>query len=375
MPERQSVSGNSFHRFVLGCGGTGGHIFPALAIAQQLQKLGHQTVFIGNRGGMEEKLVDGEGHTFHGIRVQKLYRNLSLDNLLFPYFLVSSTLACFKLLRQTKPSAVICTGGFVSGPVGIAAVLRRIPLYFHESNSYPGITTKYLARFTRIIFTGFAGTAQHLRQANVREIGIPLPQKEQLLPEVGLSDIGLEESRPTLLITGGSQGSQAINSAVASALPRLQERGWQIIWQTGQAGYDEYSARFGDLSGVHIFAFSPQLKSLYKLAGVAVTRAGAMTIAELIENRLPAVLIPLPTAAENHQHYNALDLQHRGMAILLKQSELNGETLVQKVTQVWADHAGHVNKLGQLPHNTAAEDIAREILHDLDKEHKHAGKN
>ncbi|MBP7205529.1 MAG: undecaprenyldiphospho-muramoylpentapeptide beta-N-acetylglucosaminyltransferase, partial [Candidatus Cloacimonetes bacterium] len=143
----------------------------------------------------------------------------------------------------------------------------------------------------------------------------------------------------------------------------------------GQAGYDEYSAKFGDLSGVHIFAFSPQLKSLYKLAGVAVTRAGAMTIAELIENRLPAVLIPLPTAAENHQHYNALDLQHRGMAILLKQSELNGETLVQKVTQVWADHAGHVNKLGQLPHNTAAEDIAREILHDLDKEHKHAGKN
>ncbi len=375
MAERQSVVGRGVHRFVLGCGGTGGHIFPALAIAQQLEKLGHQTVFIGNRGGMEETLVQAEGHTFHGIKVQKLYRKLSLDNLLFPFFLVSSTLACIKLLRQTKPSAVICTGGFVSGPVGIAAALLRIPLYFHESNSYPGITTRYLARFTRFIYTGFSGTARHLPRSNVREIGIPLPQKEQLLPELGMTDIGLEESRPTLLITGGSQGSQAINSAVASALPHLRERGWQFIWQTGQPGYDEYSSRFGDLSGVYIFAFSPQLKSFYKLAGVAVTRAGAMTIAELIENRLPAILIPLPNAAENHQHFNALDLQHKGLALLLKQSELNGETLVQKVTQVWAEHAGFMSRLAKLPQNTAAENIAREILHDLDKEQTHAGKN
>lgn len=165
--------------FVLGCGGTGGHIYPAIAIAQQLQKLGHKAVFIGNCGGMEETVIAGEGYSFYGIHVQKLYRKFSLANLRFPFLLVSSTFSCLRLLRKIRPEAVISTGGFVSGPVGIAAVLLRIPLYFNECNSYPGITTKHLARYTRIIFTGFDNTAKYLPKAKVRKIGIPLPQRDE----------------------------------------------------------------------------------------------------------------------------------------------------------------------------------------------------
>jgi UDP-N-acetylglucosamine--N-acetylmuramyl-(pentapeptide) pyrophosphoryl-undecaprenol N-acetylglucosamine transferase len=361
--------------FVLGCGGTGGHIFPAIAIAQQLQKLGHHTLFIGNRRGMEETLLTAEGYPFHGIRVQKLYRKLSLANLLFPFLLVSSTFACVRVLRKTRPAAVICTGGFVSGPVGIAAALLRLPLYFHECNSYPGITTKYLARYTRVVFTGFSGTAKYLPKAKVCTIGIPLPKREDLPQTFSAAEFGLTEDKPVLLVTGGSQGSLAINKAVADALPYLTQQGWQIVWQTGKTGYDEFAACFKNIAGVYIFAFSPQLKDFYKLARVAVTRAGAMTITELVENRLPAVLIPLPTAAENHQHYNALEQQQKGLALLLKQSQLSGDTLAEAVFKVDKEHAAYLLNLNQTPLNTAAEDIAREILSDLNKEQNNAGKN
>ncbi|MCB5247669.1 MAG: undecaprenyldiphospho-muramoylpentapeptide beta-N-acetylglucosaminyltransferase [Candidatus Cloacimonetes bacterium] len=366
---------NSCLSFVLGCGGTGGHIYPAIAIAQQLQQLGHKVSFIGNRGGMEETLITGQGYAFKGIRVQKLYRRLSLANLLFPFLLVSSTLACLRLLHQNKAGAVICTGGFVSGPIGIAAALLRIPLYLHESNSYPGITTKYLARHSRFVFTGFSDTAKHLPRANIRELGIPLAQAENLPHDATIEEISLDGSKPILLVTGGSQGSLAINSTVAAALPRLLELGWQVIWQTGQAGYEEFAARFSGHAGIYVFAFSPQLKNYYQLARVAVTRAGAMTIAELIENRLPAVLIPLPTAAENHQHYNALEQQRKGQALLLRQSELTGDKLVEAISQVGKNHPSYLEKLEQAPPNTAAEDIAREILTDLNKEQHNAGKN
>ncbi len=370
-----ALNKNGTLRFVLGCGGTGGHIFPAIAIAQQLEQLGHQTSFIGNRGGMEQTLIAAEGYPFNGIHVQKLYRKLSPANLLFPIFLASSTLACLRVLRRIKPTAVICTGGFVSGPVGIAAALLRIPLYFHESNSYPGITTKYLAKYTRIVFTGFSGTAKYLPQTEVRAIGIPLPRKLDLPQTISPAEIGLDADRPILLVTGGSQGSLALNTAVAEALPRLTELGWQIIWQTGQTGYAEFSARFKHLTSVYLFAFSPQLKDFYKIAKVAVARAGAMTITELTENRLPAVLVPLPTAAENHQHYNALEQQRKGLALLLRQSDLNGETLIQAITRVENDHAEYLNNLRQTPPNTAAADVAREILSDLNKEQHNAGEN
>ncbi len=373
--KQDTVKKNGKLNFVLGCGGTGGHIYPALAIAQQLQSSGHHLTFIGNRGGMEETLIPQAGHQFVGIRMRKLYRKLSLANLLLPFFLVSSTIVCLRVLRRTKADAVICTGGFVSGPVGIAAALRKIPLYFHECNSYPGLTTRHLAKHARIVFTGFSGTAKHLPQARVREIGIPLLQKQEQPQTVMAGDLHLESSKPILLVTGGSQGSLAINNAVASALPGLLELGWQLIWQTGQTGHAEFSRRFPDSAGVHIFAFSPQLKEYYKLARVAVTRAGAMTITELMENHLPALLIPLPTAAENHQHYNALEQQNKGLALLLEQNGLTGETLLEAVTKLNAEHDKYLNNLRNLPRNTAAGDIAREILNDLCKEQQNAGKD
>ncbi|MCB5224363.1 MAG: undecaprenyldiphospho-muramoylpentapeptide beta-N-acetylglucosaminyltransferase [Candidatus Cloacimonadaceae bacterium] len=362
-------------RFIFGAGGTGGHIYPAIAIAQRLRQQGHEIIFIGNKGGMEENLVPREGFEIRLIRVQKLHRGFKLSNLLLPFMLVSSTLSCLRLMRSQKPKAVFCTGGFVSGPVGLAAVMLKIPLYFHESNSLPGITTRHLAKKTRIIFTGFASAAKHLPPGKAKQIGIPLPIQEEKSQAATAEELGFDPQKKILLITGGSQGSQAINASVAAALPHLQQDGWQLIWQTGKTGFDEYSKRFQDAKGVHIFAFSPKLKDFYRLAQVAITRAGALTIAELTQNQLPAILIPLPSAAENHQHHNALDQQARGVALLLPQKDLNAQILSKAVERVYRERHTYLENLSKLPPNTAAQDIADAIIADLNKEKTHAGKN
>lgn len=362
-------------RFFFGAGGTGGHIYPAIAVAKRLRNEGHEIVFIGNRGGMEENLVPSEGFQIRLIRVQKLHRGFKLSNLLLPFMLLGSTLSCLRMMRSFKPNAVFCTGGFVSGPVGIAAAILKIPLYFHESNSFPGITTRHLAKKTRIIFTGFASASKYLPKEKTRFIGIPLLQKKEESRTVSAEELGLESGKKTLLITGGSQGSQAINSSVAAALPQLLKDGWQLIWQTGKTGFKEYSRQFKEAKGVHIFDFSPKLKDFYRLAQLAVTRAGAITIAELTENRLPAILVPLPTAAENHQHHNALDQQSRGVALLLPQKDLDSISLTKAVQRVYSEREIYLQNLSKLPPNTAAQDTADAIIADLNKENTHAGKN
>ncbi|MBW6513897.1 MAG: undecaprenyldiphospho-muramoylpentapeptide beta-N-acetylglucosaminyltransferase [Candidatus Syntrophosphaera sp.] len=362
-------------RFVIGCGGTGGHIYPGIALARELSLKGAEILFIGNRKGMEDSLVRNEGFDFSGIRVQKLYRSLSLSNLLFPFLLLSSTLSSLRIMRQFRPDGVICTGGFVSGPVALAAIILRLPLYFHESNSFPGLTTRWLAKYTRITFISFAKTAQRLRKTKTLNLGIPLAERKTAEEVTDPSKLGLDPAKPILLVTGGSQGSQAINAAVAGALPQILANGLQLIWQTGKSCYKEYSGKFSNQPGVFLFDFSPLLASYYKLAKLALTRAGAMTLSELETNRLPAILVPLPSAAENHQYYNALVQQERGLAILLKQSDLTPQNLLDAIHGILEKHAGYIFRLGQLAPNTASSDITRAILNDLDKENNHAWEN
>ncbi len=360
-------------KFVIGCGGTGGHIVPALALAAELRRLGHETLFIGNADGMESRLVAAEGFPFQGIHVQKLYRQLSLSNLLFPLRLISSTIKSVSVIGKYRPDGVICTGGFVSGPVALGAVLRRIPLYFHESNSYPGLTTRYLARRTRITFISFAGAANYLKGANLLKLGVPLPAKPEREMSCDLAELGLDPAKPAILITGGSQGSQAINAAVDGALTTLLGKGFQLIWQTGKSGFATYSARHKDRGGIYLFDFSPKLPAYYGCAVLAVTRAGAMTLAELEQNALPAILVPLPTAAENHQHHNALEQRQRGLAELLPQADLSPQNLINTIETVYANLDKYRSRLRELPPNTATGDITQAILANLKQEKINAG--
>ena len=359
-------------KIVFGCGGTGGHIYPALALASQFNQSGHTCLFIGNKGGMEAALVKGEGYPFHRIKVQKLSRALHPSLLVFPFRLIASILSCYRYYGKSRPDAVICTGGFVSGPVAIAAVLRQVPLFFRESNSLPGITTKYLARYTRLTFVSWEAAKAHLKGAPVQTAGIPLMPRDSQGRKPDLSALSLDPAKPVILISGGSQGSLMINRAVDQALDRILANGWQLIWQTGKSGFVEISSRHRGKAGIHLFDFSPLLPLFYQVAALAVTRAGAMTIAEQEDNRVPAILIPLPGAAENHQYFNAVEQQRKGVAVCLEQKDLNPDSLIAAIGEVLTHRDTYLRKLERIPPNTASADIRDTIISILSKEINHA---
>lgn len=345
-------------RFAMGAGGTGGHIVPALALAKELSMQGHECIFIGNAHSMEERMAMQAGIPFHRIKVQKLYRSFKPDNLLFPIHLISSIFHSIRILKEGKIDGVITTGGFVAGPVAIAAILLKLPCFLHESNSYPGLTTRHLAKRLSRLYISFEDARKYLPGVKAFNYGIPIQKKEHKRPDLGL--YGLDESRPCLLITGGSQGSLAINSAISTILDILITDGWQILWQTGGTTYRKFHAKHHATQGVHLFDFSPDLASMMLRADLAITRAGAMTIAELESAALPAVLIPLPTAAENHQYYNALAQKQKGVAELIPQKDLSPQNLLSTIKTM--DREAMRSRLLALPVNSAAEMIVKDIL-------------
>lgn len=344
-------------KFAFGAGGTGGHIIPAIAMANELKRLGHECIFIGNSKSMEERLAQDAGYPFFPIKVQKLYRKFTLANMMLPYFLAGSVLSSRKWLRDCD--GVITTGGFVAGPVAIAGIMRKLPTFLHESNSYPGITTKYLARRLTRIYISFEDTRKYLPLNKLRNLGIPIVKRKQQ-KEFSLSSIGLTEAKKTLLVTGGSQGSLAINEAIATIVSVLVNQDWQVIWQTGAHSYQRFATLFKDSPEVHIFDFSAHLAEMMQHVSLAITRAGALTIAELEAAKLPAILIPLPSAAENHQYYNALAQKNKGIATLLQQTELSPQTLLMEISTV--EHWFNPKAMQALPENNAAQDIINDIL-------------
>ncbi|HOH46711.1 MAG TPA: UDP-N-acetylglucosamine--N-acetylmuramyl-(pentapeptide) pyrophosphoryl-undecaprenol N-acetylglucosamine transferase [Candidatus Cloacimonadota bacterium] len=348
--------------FIIAGGGSGGHISPALAIADQLMLKGHTISYIGNTNSMEEKLVKAEGLEFLPINVQKLYRKITLAHLRFPGMLIRSIRTCMKYLEQTRATAVICTGGYISGPIAIAAILKKVDLYFWDGNSYPGLTTRYLAKRMKVVFTAFDAASQYLKGANCRNLWIPLRKKPVIKEAIKLDLPGISGENPLLLITGGSQGSMAINEAVAGSLERLLAAGFEILWQAGKIGFSKYKAQYGSTPGLYLFEFTTQMSEMMQAANLAVSRAGALSIAELQEYHVPTILVPLPTAAENHQYFNAKEQQKRGLAMLLEQSKLNSSSLYKAILALWDHRENFMKQFSTIAANTSAEDIADYIL-------------
>lgn len=235
-------------------------------------------------------------------------------------------------------------------------------LYFWDGNSYPGLTTRYLARRIKVIFTAFDAAAQYLKGAKCQNLWIPLRNKTLQQGTAKLDLPGISGEKPILLITGGSQGSMAINEAMAGSVERLLAAGFDILWQAGKLGYSRYQSRFSNLSGLYIFEFTSQMQEMMQAANLAISRAGALSIAELQEYRVPAILIPLPTAAENHQFFNAKEQQKRGLAMLLEQGKLNSSSLFKAVQALWDHHDHFMRQFSTILPNSSAEDIANHIL-------------
>ena len=322
--------------YVFAGGGTGGHLYPALAIAAEIRKAvpGSRICFIGTKGKIEERVVPAEGYEFRTLWISGLRRSLSPGNLLVPLKAVVSVIQAWKHLRELKPRAVVGTGGYVSGPALLAASMMGIPTLIHEQNSVPGETTKFLAKRADEVHVSFGETLK-LLPASARAFLSGNPTRGSLAnaDRAGaLEFFGMDprDTRKVLLVSGGSLGARSVNSAVLDNLGPIAALGLRVIWQTGQADAERVAAAVKGRPAGEIWtgAFIDRMDLAYGAADLALCRAGATTIAELTRLGKPAALVPYPLAAADHQTLNARAMERAGAAVVIADGEA-GKTLAE----------------------------------------------
>jgi len=329
-------------RVILTGGGTGGHIYPALAIAKGLLARDAETqiLYVGIRDGMEARLVPEAGIKFAGISGKGLPRRLSLDTIKVIGKSVKALWETKKLLHQFHPDLVVGTGGYVSGPVVLTAALFNIPTLLHEQNALPGITNRILARVVRRVMVTFPESMERFSVKKKLElVGLPVrPEIGHVSREVGAKYFKLRSDRVTLLVTGGSRGARTLNQAMIEVLAHLAQRSdIQVIWATGKTTYTE------TIEGLkkrtiswerpewRVLDYLKDMPEALACADIFIGRAGAASLAELMVAGIPSLLIPYPYAAENHQEHNAQALVQAGAAKIILDSELDGERLWKEV--------------------------------------------
>lgn len=329
-------------KVVLAGGGTGGHVFPALALARELQARDVEIVMVGTERGVERSIFLREGFPFATIRVEGLKGMTAWRQARSFALLPKALLQALALLRRHRPQVVVGMGGYGAGPVSLAAVLRRIPLLLHEQNLYPGLTNRILARMADVVAVSFEETQDFLRR-RVVVTGNPV-RREVLEGErrKGLEAFGLDPLKATLLVFGGSQGAHRINLAVGEALPHLRPlRGrLQFLHATGERDHRETEERYQRWGGTaRVFPFIEDMASAYAAADLVICRAGATTAAELTALGKPALLIPYPFAANDHQRKNAEALVKAGGCRMLLDRDLSGHRLAIELQELLDDPA------------------------------------
>lgn len=353
---------------MLAGGGTGGHLYPALAIADEIKKLAptSKILFVGTKDKIEARVVPQRGYDFRTIWISGFHRRLTLNNLLIPAKVVVACVQSFFLIKHRKPDLVVGTGGYVCGPVLSVALWLGIPILVHESNSYPGITTRLLAHRATKVLVAFDETKRWLkRKDNVERVGTPTRSELGKAERAEALDFfALDPTKKIVLVFGGSLGAPSINNAMVNLLDELQRNNVQLIWQTGQSDFERIRTMVGKKNIGWIGPYIDRMDYAYAAADVVVCRSGALTIAELTRVGLPAILVPYPHAAADHQTANARTLVEAGAAIMVKDAELHvrlGRELTQLLMndELRRQMAHASKKLGQ---PEAGEKIARKIL-------------
>lgn len=360
----------SGYRFMISGGGTGGHIFPALAIADELHRRfpGAEFLFVGARDRMEMKHVPRAGYAIAGLWISGIQRKLSLQNLLFPLKLLWSLIRCTLLIHRFKPQVVIGTGGFASGPLLFVASRQGIPCLIQEQNSYPGITNKLLGKKAQKICVAFPEMERFFPSSKLRLTGNPIRQKlQEKLPaqKEALAGFHLQNDRPTLLVLGGSLGARRINELISAVVPHLLQAQVNLIWQCGKLYYQELQKKHPELPADQVLLtdFLPNMEKAYAAASVVVSRAGAGTLSELAVVAKASVLIPSPNVAEDHQTKNARSLEKRGAALVFAE-ERSAEELLKILQELLSNEAEREKlavAIAELALPRAAEHIVDEI--------------
>lgn len=361
-------------------GGTGGHLYPALAIADALraQRSDVRAVFVGATRGLEARILPERGEDHHLLPVRGIDRARLASSWRVVPALCSSLYSVAQLFRRLRPEAVVVTGGYAGTPAGLVAGMLGVPLLLQEQNSVPGLATRALSRFADIIHVAFPEAIERLPRSvrdRVRQSGNPVRAASPRSRAEARSLFALPADALVGLVTGGSQGSLALNEFILQAIEGVVANGLsrperlQLLWSAGSKHHDVVAARLarlGDPPWVHVLPYIEDMPSALAAADLAVTRSGAMTTSELLNQGLPAVLVPLPTAAANHQAHNAMALAQAGAAVVVSQPHLTGELLWAEVVRLAEDEATLAD-MRAAALSRARPDAASEIAADVER--------
>ena len=317
------------YRFILSGGGTGGHIYPAIAIADALKEKYPQAefLFVGSQDRMEMEKVPKAGYEIKGLWIAGVQRKLTWSNLMFPFKLISSLFKSAGIIRKFKPDAVIGTGGFASGPLLEMATRYNVPAVIQEQNSFAGITNKLLAKKVQKICVAYDGMQQFFPKEKIVKTGNPVRQDLlaiETMREEGTEKFNLKNNKKTLLILGGSLGARAINKLIDRELQFILDQNVQVIWQSGQLYFEEYK-KHNEKEDVQVLPYIDTMNLAYAAADIIISRAGAGSVSELALVGKPVIFIPSPNVAEDHQTKNAEAVVAKDAAILLKEKELESQ--------------------------------------------------
>lgn len=314
-------------KFIISGGGTGGHIYPAIAIANEIKSRypKAEILFVGASDKMEMQKVPQAGYPIKGLWIAGIQRKITFQNAMFPLKLASSLIKSFGIIKGFKPDVVIGTGGFASGAVLKVASMLGIPTVIQEQNSYPGITNKLLSKKANKICVAYENLERFFPKNNLILTGNPV--RQDLLSvkdkkEEALHYFKLDASKKTLLVLGGSLGAKRINQLIAKEMDWLLSQGLQIIWQCGKLYFEEYK-QFNEKDGVQVMSFIDKMDLVYAAADLVISRSGASSVSELCLVGKPVVFIPSPNVAEDHQTKNAQAIVDKNGAILIKENELD----------------------------------------------------
>ncbi len=365
-------------KIIITGGGTGGHIYPGISLARELQKRDkkNEIVFIGSNRGMESEIIPREGFQFFSLKVMGIKREICFDNISTLVLFFKSLFTSYKLIKNIKPDLVIGTGGYVSGSIALISSLLGIPTFIHEQNAIPGITNQFLSFTSRAVFISVPESRQYFWKKNkIVCLGNPVREevwqgnKENLIKEMGM-----DRSKKTILVFGGSKGANVINTTFLNCLELINKSfwiNWQVLIISGKEDYqniEEIIENANHKKNIFILPYLYKIGDAYDLADLVICRSGATTVAELTARGLPAILIPYPYATGDHQLYNAQYLEKRDSAIVIPQNELSEKRFSSEISKLIEDEkllktlGDNSRKIGN---RNAAEEIVNSIYRNL----------
>ena len=354
-------------KLLIAGGGTGGHLMPALALARVAADQGHEVVLVGATRGIEAQILPRHPFRFHVLPMEPLYRRAWWRNARWPLIAVQAWRAAGQVLREERPAIVIGTGGYAAGPIVWRAQSAGIPTALQEQNAFPGLTQRLLARRARQVHLGFPEARLRLspgRRTQVFVFGNPITPPSAIDPSAARTEFGLSGKHRTVLVVGGSQGARALNETISRVLQRGLLGDVNLLWGTGTVHVDRY-APLAMPGRVVVRGFFDPIGAAYAAADLVVARAGAMTVSELCAWAKPSVLVPLPTAAADHQTFNARALANAGASVLLLEREFTADAFSKTIAPLAHDD----NRLDALArsargrgHPNAARTIMEKVL-------------